>query len=515
MIKRFFMLVILLFVSIPIIVTLCNYAFAQYVSTAWVRRYNGPGNESDKASALAIDDSGNVYVTGNSPGSGTGNDYATIKYYPNGDTAWVRRYNGSADSADRASAIAVDGSGNVYVTGYSYSYGIGYATIKYYPNGDTAWVRTYNGPGSVGGVGFAMAIDGSSNVYVTGYITDPQTGWHYATIKYYPNGDTAWVRIYGQGVYPSVNAVAIALGPSGSVCVTGASYYSGRSYDYHTIKYDSSGNVLWTKLYNYDGPDVDCDIPWDLAVDGSGNVYVTGMSGGGWSDLYYDYATIKYYPNGDTAWVRRYSGPGEHPDLAFAVTADDSGNVYVTGQSYGWYATIKYYPNGDTAWVRTYGAGRAWDIAVDDSGNVYVTGQTLDSETSFDYATIKYYPNGDTAWVRRYDGPENGWDDALALAVDGSGNVYVTGYSDQRHASPENFDYATIKYVELPFLRGDCDKNGSINLADVIRLANYVLKGGLPPDPLQSGDVNCDGKYDLVDVIKLARYVLLGQPFPC
>jgi len=46
-------------------------------------------------------------------------------------------------------------------------------------------------------------------------------------------------------------------------------------------------------------------------------------------------------------------------------------------------------------------------------------------------------------------------------------------------------------------------------------LANYVLKGGPAPIPLQSGDVNCDGKYTLVDVILLARYVLFGEPFPC
>jgi hypothetical protein len=64
-------------------------------------------------------------------------------------------------------------------------------------------------------------------------------------------------------------------------------------------------------------------------------------------------------------------------------------------------------------------------------------------------------------------------------------------------------------------LKGDCNKDGSINLSDVILLANYVLKGGSPPDPLQSGDVNCDGKYNLADVILLARYVLFSEPFPC
>jgi Rieske Fe-S protein len=96
--------------------------FAQTVDTAWVRRYDGPSNRHDDARGLAVDDSGNVYVTGDSKGEVEPNylpDYATIKYLPNGDTAWVRRYDGPEGSMDMATALAIDGSGNVYVTGYS------------------------------------------------------------------------------------------------------------------------------------------------------------------------------------------------------------------------------------------------------------------------------------------------------------------------------------------------------------------------------------------------------------
>jgi hypothetical protein len=63
--------------------------------------------------------------------------------------------------------------------------------------------------------------------------------------------------------------------------------------------------------------------------------------------------------------------------------------------------------------------------------------------------------------------------------------------------------------------QGDVNADANINLADVIYLANYVLKGGSSPIPPLSGDVTCDGNINLVDVIKLARYVLLGEPFPC
>jgi len=118
MTKKFLLLAILFLVSVP--------AFAQFADTAWVRRYNGPGNSTDYAYAIAVDGSNNVYVTGMSWDSVTIEDYATIKYYPDGDTAWVRRYGGPGNLYDWAYAIAVDGSGNVYVTEESVGSGTGF-----------------------------------------------------------------------------------------------------------------------------------------------------------------------------------------------------------------------------------------------------------------------------------------------------------------------------------------------------------------------------------------------------
>src|ERR1700730_2186293 len=91
------------------------------VSQQWASRYNGPGNNLDVAYSTAVDASGNVYVTGSSMGSGTGNDYATVKYNSTGVQQWVQRYNGSGNSEDVPYSIVVDGTGNVYVTGYSRS----------------------------------------------------------------------------------------------------------------------------------------------------------------------------------------------------------------------------------------------------------------------------------------------------------------------------------------------------------------------------------------------------------
>jgi len=518
MTKKLFILLILLLVSAPV--------FAQSVDTVWVRRYNGPGNRDDEALAIAIDDSGNVFVTGRSIGNGTSWDYATIKYLPNGDTAWLRRYNGPGNSEDQAYDIAVDDSSNIYVTGASYGNGsyYDYATIKYFPNGDTAWVRRFNGPGNNTDFALAIAVDSSHNVYVTGYSYNGSYN-DYVTIKYYPNGDTAWVRMYNGPADRWDDADEIVVDDSGYVYVTGDSWGgSALKEDYATIKYDPNGNQLWVRRYN--GPGNGEDHASAIAVDDSFNIYVTGQSdGGGEND---DYATIKYYPNGDTAWLRRYDGPTNREDEAEALAVAASGNIYVTGYSPGImtngdYTTIKYLPNGDTAWVRRYDGSKSYDdhsyaIAIDDSDNVYVTGVSKDSATSYDclpnYGTIKYDQDGNQVWVQIYDGPANCDDKASAIAVDRSDNVYVTGYSAQSGTFPYNYDYATIKYVQ--FLRGDTNTDGVTDLEDVLYLINYLYKNGPVPVPiLQVGDVDCDGVVDLGDVLYLISYLYKGGLPPC
>jgi len=320
-------------------------------------------------------------------------------------------------------------------------------------NVDTAWVRRYNGPGNSVDMAFAMTIDGSNNVYVTGESRGSGTSSDYATVKYDPDGNQFWVQRYNGPGNGWDKALAIALDSSNNVYVTGESYGSGTYDDYATIKYDSSGNELWEKRYN--GPGNSIDEAFAIALDNSGNVYVTGLSYGSGTD--YDYATVKYDPDGNQLWVQRYNGPGYYDDLALAIALDGSGNVYVTGYSWGSgtsgdYATVKYEPDGNQLWVQRYnGPGNGWDkalaIALDSSNNVYVTGESRGSVTSSDYATVKYDPDGNQLWVQRYNGPVNDWDQAYAIALDSSGNVYVTGLSV---GSGTDYDYATIKYVQTP-----------------------------------------------------------------
>jgi hypothetical protein len=479
-------------------------AFAiEVVDTAWVRRYNGPGDTLDMPYSMSVDSAGNVYVTGRSWGSGTSADYATIKYYPNGDTAWVRRYNGPVNDYDWSTAILVDGSGNIYVGGSSWEGSVNladYGLIKYYPDGGTAWIRKYNGPGSYWDDILAMTFDGSGNICVTGQSVGSGTNYDYATIKYDPSGSQFWVRRYnGLGNFGDY-AYAIASDDLDNIYVTGASFGSGGNRDYATIKYDTGGSQLWVETYS--GPGNDWDAAKDIVVDRSYNVYVTGYSVG--SGTSYDYATIKYSSNGTEIWVKRYNGPGNLADYAYALALDSSGNIYVTGGSYGTssgydFATIKYYPNGDTAWVRRYNGQAnnndlANDIAVDNLGNIYVFGSSMGSGTNYDFVTIKYDSSGNQIWVIRYNGPGNQNDGPSEewrsrLAVDKDRNVYVTGSSVGVGTYD---DYATVKYIQydsIPFapavsyytgdapysvFSGNLDNDGDVDIASANTYGNNV-----------------------------------------
>jgi uncharacterized delta-60 repeat protein len=437
-----------------VFLTLSTLSNAQ-ISETWVRGYNGPGSGVDKPSGIAVDASGNVFVTGTSPSAGFGTeDYATIKYNSSGDQVWVKWYNGTGSGLDYAYAIAVDAAGNVYVTGGSWGIGTNfdYLTIKYNSAGDTVWTRRYNSGGSKLDKAYAIAVDAAGNVYVTG-ASEGTVSAHgifedYATVKYSPTGVELWVARYNGPASDGDFASSIALDASGNVYVTGTSdggsSGSGMPYmDYATIKYNSSGIVQWVHRYN--GPGSSNDEASCLKVDASGNVYVTGKSVG--TGTYYDYATLKINAAGTLLWAARYTGPGSATDEANSLGVDRAGNVFVTGKSYGGastnydYVTIKYNSSGVQSWLQTYngpssGNDGANALMIDTASNVYVTGYSTATTTAFDYATLKYNSSGVLQWSIRYAG--SGSDEAYGIFADNAGYVYVTGMSA--------LDYATVKY---------------------------------------------------------------------
>jgi uncharacterized delta-60 repeat protein len=417
----------------------------------WTALYTGPGSSFDFAWSLALDGSGNVYVTGASLGRWGGRyyDFATVKYNAAGVRQWAARYNGPGDSLDLPYGIAVDPSGNVYVTGYSYSSSTSYdyATVKYNAAGVEQWVARYNGPENSYDFAWSLALDGLGNVYIAGTSWSSSTGYDYAIIKYDGSGVQQWVARYNGPGNATDDAWAVAVDRSGNVYVTGQSYGSGTGYDYATVKYNSSGVEQWAARYN--GPGNSRDGASALFLDPAGNVYVTGSSG---ASNDYDYITIKYDNSGTENWIARYDSPGDD-GRPVALAVDGSGNVCVTGYSgsryYSQYVTLKYDAAGIEQWAARYGGNSynsANSLALDNQGNVYVTGMTDyycdEGCWGGDFTTIKYSTAGVEQWIARYDGAE---DEALAIAVDASGNVYVTGSSSDGESMAV---YTTIKYTQ-------------------------------------------------------------------
>jgi hypothetical protein len=173
-------------------------ARAQGGTPLWTNRYDGP-RAYNYATAIATDTNGTVYVTGVSYGIDTIYDYATIAYSSAGVPLWTNRYDGPASDRDEASAIAVDASGNVFVTGQSRT-GVGtseYATLAYSSAGDLLWVNPYAGLGNGGNGAVAVAVDASGNVVVTGVSAGGSSlAGEWATIKYSSAGSPLWTNLY-------------------------------------------------------------------------------------------------------------------------------------------------------------------------------------------------------------------------------------------------------------------------------------------------------------------------------
>ncbi len=419
------------------------------VSQVWLTKYNGTGNNYDEATSIFVDNQGFIYVAGGSTGSEGTLDFTVIKYDPYGSVVWSQRYNGPGNDDDDAYLVKVDNSGNVYVCGTSWgnTSGFDYCVIKYNSNGVQQWIARYNGPGNATDEVYSLVTDNSGNVYITGYSNGGSSHDDYCTIKYNANGVELWVKRYNGTDNNDDYGNSIVIDNFGNSYVTGAST-TVNDLDYVTIKYDANGNQQWISTYN--GPGNGIDFPSSNAIDAQGNIYIAGYSHV--TNNNSDYCTIKLNNNGIQQWASRYNGPANGIDESFNVVLDNAGNVYVTGNSAGSgtgddYCTIKYNNNGVQQWVARYnGNGTGNDyanwIAVDITGNVYITGMSRGTNQFDDIATIGYNPSGVQQWAVRYNGTGDEYDSGNALWVDNYGFVYVAGGSD----SPNNTDYIIIKY---------------------------------------------------------------------
>jgi hypothetical protein len=369
-----------------------DFAAIKYSSSGfilWESSSSGPGSSSDFVSAMEIDASGNVYVTGSSKGAGTRWDYLTVKFDPAGNQLWSARYDGPAQRSDHPVAMAVDNSGNVFVTGSSEGVGTeeDWATVKYNSSGSEIWVARHDNGGYENPS--AICVDNAGNALVTGLIS-----YEITTVKYSPSGQELWTARYDTSMGPS----AILADQLGNVYVTAANLGEGL-----TIKYNAQGLQQWTAAGGN-----------DVAVDDSGNVYVTSDSAS---------RTRKYSAGGSQSWISPHGG--------LTLRFDDSHNVYVVGPQ----KLLKLDPGGNMQWQRDFPESFPADISLDASSNVILVRTEFSVDNGYDFVTAKYDPSGQQQWSILYDG--YGYSDIpSAVRVDNSGNIYVAGELQRSDFSP-------------------------------------------------------------------------------
>ncbi|HEY6191355.1 MAG TPA: SBBP repeat-containing protein [Bacteroidota bacterium] len=383
----------------------------------WVRYFDGQGKD-DFASAMVVSKFGDIYVTGKSWRAGnTCRDWLTVRCGPNGDSLGARRFSGTkcGGSATYPAGIALNRNGSVYVVGATEDTGhvdqqMSLVKYSYDLSTPDPLFRSYTDMHSLGpspSATNAIVIDTTSsltdNIFVANMDVDTNRQPHPTAYK---------IQRIDEGTFLP----------------------------------------LWSKYYS-DPTDTNTftfSQPLDITTDTAGNVFVTGVvpflvNPGDHND-HYGIATLSYTANGTQRWVARHNVPGDS-SFGKVIRVSRTG-AYVAGFTPGTgrfdASLIKYNLNtNDSIWRRTYnGPGNGNDnstaMTLDDSGNVYVTGFSFGGATNFDYFTIKYKPNGDTAWVRRFDSNIGlARDVASAIAVK-KGDVYVTGDAQSQ--------YSTIRY---------------------------------------------------------------------
>ncbi len=414
------------------------------VEEAWVSQYIGPPplegwHPSDYVTDLAVRD-GYVYVTGYE--SRFTAYWATVKYDYTGQEVWVQRVvDGQSQTAE---GIAVDAAGNVYVTGYQKQVGAGgdALTVKYSPEGVILWEKLYVSPGGNNRPN-DIAIDASGNIYVSGasWVTE-QEEFDMLLLKYDSDGELLWDRTFDDGEENWDSGLALAIDPDGNTIVAGFTEPEAM-----LVKYSPTGDLLWyDKHVSY--------APWDqwarVITDSTGNIYVLGEISLPGTPKYL--WTAKYDPDGNILWEQPYTGTADESCYDGNLALMPDGGVVVTGQSWEVsgisIVTIRYDKEGTELWRRLENAGYAHtsgdDVAVDAEGRIYVTGYGYNYSYWEDNITLGYSPDGDLLWTQIYANPQpDGSDYPQAIAVDEDANVFVAAHS---WSSETSNDYTTIMY---------------------------------------------------------------------
>ncbi|MCY7362662.1 MAG: T9SS type A sorting domain-containing protein, partial [Ignavibacteria bacterium] len=221
-------------------------------------------------------------------------------------------------------------------------------------------------------------------------------------------------------------------------------YYLGKQYAFNTIKYNSSGKLLWNRIYKGDG---NLNFCFALCTDDSANVYAAGRSTNTGTGA--DFVTIKYYSNGDTAWIRIFDGGFNQADEIYSIALDKSQNIYVTGRSDSLngisdYLTIKYDLDGVLKWKYKYDGNflvdRSFCISLDIGNNIIISGFSQTNANDFSITTIKYstitgvneniYEENEIYLLNNFPNPFNS-ETIINYQIPSTGNISINIYDSK------------------------------------------------------------------------------------
>lgn len=403
------------------------------VNKTWEYTFGSP-NDYEWAASL-LDNTGNLLTTGHTTLDGANTELLLIKQDPDGNVLWQQTFQTAQGTKNGGVSLAVDANDNIYVAGVTSTSSdlddFNMLILKYNSNGTKIWHQTFNGTGNGADVPTAIIAD-QTNVYVCGASKGQNTGIDYWALKLsVSNGSVTWQNRYdytGLDDYP----VSMALDGSGNIVLTGSSAASLLNWEVATVKYASSfGTVVDENRVPNDGS-LGFAKPSAIAKDASGNFIISGIKTSNGTD--FDIRTIKLNSSLSVVWIQDYDS-GAKADSVSAVACDASGSIILTGwsstqQEGSDILTLKYKSDGTLAWVRKRIVNpqdvhsKGRAIAIDANENAIVAGDTKGG-----MVVIQYDSEGEMVWEKSFDAATASSIRPLSLLLNQSGEIFLSSIS--------------------------------------------------------------------------------------